>query len=84
MRIDRVGFNVGPSKQARFVKQVIPLLWRARKGLRLRGFIYYAVRDQQVYAGGKDFWGLHTGLRRLDGAAKAAYKSFRQATLQLR
>jgi hypothetical protein len=79
----RVGFNVGPANQARFVNEVIPVLWHNRRALKLRGFIYYALRDQQVYAGGKDFWGLHTGLRRLDGGPKAAWQSFQAAAASL-
>ena len=52
--------------------------------MKLRGAVYYAWRDQQVYAGGKNFWGLHTGLNRVNGTAKPALASFRKAALSLR
>ena len=32
--------------------------------LGLRGIVYFGLRDSPVYAGGSDFWGLHTGLLR--------------------
>ena len=40
--------------------------------------------DPEDYAGGRNFWGLHTGLNRLNGTAKPALASFRKAALSLR
>lgn len=49
-------------------------LYAARKALRLKGIAYFAWRDSSVYKGGKDFWGLHTGLLDRRGKAKPAMK----------
>ena len=37
-----------------------------------------------MYAGGKDFWGLHTGLYDHAGAPKPALKHFTKAAFSLR
>jgi hypothetical protein len=79
----RAAYTAGSNRQGRFISQALKGLWHARKRLKLRGAVYYAWRDQQVYAGGKNFWGLHTGLNRLNGTAKPALKSFRKAALGL-
>jgi len=80
----RAAYTAGSNRQGRFISQAIRGLWKARKHLKLRGAVYYAWRDQQVYAGGKNFWGLHTGLNRVNGTAKPALSSFRRAALSLR
>lgn len=49
-------------------------LTRARKQLKLRGIVYFAWRDSEIYAGGKDFWGLHTGLIDRQGRPKPALR----------
>ena len=59
-------------------------MWKARKRLKLRGAVYYAWRDQRVYAGGKHFWGLHTGLHRVNGRPKPAFRAFRSTVRSLR
>lgn len=78
------GRFVGVHGQARLVKQVFGGLARHRKHWRLRGIIYYAWKDAPVYPGGKDFWGLHTGLYAIDGAPKPAVRILRQVTRSLR
>jgi polysaccharide biosynthesis protein PslG len=80
----RRGFDVGPSRQAANIRRVIPLLWRYRRSLRLQGIVYYAMRDQRVYRGGKRFWGLHTGLKRRNGSHKPAFTAFEEAVASLR
>jgi hypothetical protein len=77
-------FTVGPKKQASYTAQAIKGLWKARFKLNLRGIVYYAWRDETVYSGGKDFWGLHTGLLNLNGQSKPALSSFRSAVASLR
>jgi hypothetical protein len=76
-------FTVGAKKQAAYTAQAIKGLWKARFRLNLRGIVYYAWRDESVYSGGKDFWGLHTGLLTLNGQSKPALASFRNAVASL-
>jgi polysaccharide biosynthesis protein PslG len=76
-------FTVG-KKQGPYTYQAIRSLWKARKRLHLRGIVYYDWRDQPVYAGGKNFWGLHTGLLTRNGQAKPALRWFMKAVASLR
>jgi polysaccharide biosynthesis protein PslG len=76
-------FTVGAKKQAAYTSQAIQGLWKARFKLNLRGIVYYAWRDESVYAGGKDFWGLHTGLLTLNGQPKPALTSFQNTVASL-
>jgi polysaccharide biosynthesis protein PslG len=76
-------FTVGPKRQGLYTAQAIEGLWKARKRLKLRGIVYYAWRDETVYSGGKDFWGLHTGLLQLNGQPKPALSSFSNAVHSL-
>jgi hypothetical protein len=80
----RARFTSGANNQGRFISTALKGLWKARKRLKLRGAVYYAWRDQPVYAGGRNFWGLHTGLTRMDGSAKPALSWFRRTALALR
>ncbi len=66
-------FDVGAKAQAAVITQTVAVLARNAKRLRLRGVVYYAWRDLPVYAGGKDFWGLHTGLLSQDGTPKPSH-----------
>jgi len=80
----RSPFRVGAAGQASRIKSAIPALAKAARKLRLRGFIYYSWRDGLPYAPNfKDFWGLHTGLLRINGTPKPAYNAFRQAVARL-
>jgi hypothetical protein len=76
-------FTVG-RKQGPYTYQAIRALWKARNRLNLRGIVYYDWRDQPVYAGGKNFWGLHTGLLTLNGQPKPALGWFKKAVASLR
>jgi polysaccharide biosynthesis protein PslG len=76
-------FTVGARKQAAYTSYAIKGLWKARYKLDLRGIVYYAWRDESVYAGGKDFWGLHTGLLTLNGQPKPALTSFQKTVASL-
>jgi hypothetical protein len=77
-------FRLGPGGQARAIARTIPLLYRARRSLKLRGIVYFGYRDANVYPGGKDFWGLHTGLRTRANRPKPALRAFRRAISGLR
>ena len=71
--------NVGEYEQAHLIGTVLPTLVQQARPLRLRGVIYYAWQDAPVYPGGRDFWGLHTGLLKRDGSTKSAYWRFTKA-----
>ncbi len=63
------------AKQARLVKKTFTKLAAQRKKLKLTGVAYYAWRDAPIPTdvnGGSDYWGLHTGLLRLDATPKPA------------
>lgn len=72
----RAPFDPGPAWQRALIGQTIPLLAQKARSLRLRGVVYYAWRDLPVYAGGRDFWGLHTGLVNKDGSPKPVLSLF--------
>jgi hypothetical protein len=76
-------FTVG-RKQGPYTYQAIRDLWKERHKLKLRGIVYYDWRDQPVYAGGKNFWGLHTGLLTMNGQPKPALAWFKKAVRSLR
>ena len=75
-------FIVGASRQARLITSSVRAIKRYRRRLRLRGFVYFSWKDARPYSG-KDLWGLHTGLLRLDGSRKPAYGAFARATGRL-
>ena len=78
-------FVVGSRGQARRITSSFAYLRRHRARLRLRGVVYYSWRDARPYPPQyKDMWGLHTGLLRLDGSPKPAYRAFRRAVRGLR
>jgi hypothetical protein len=76
-------FRVGKSGQAKRIGQAIAALKRNASALKLRGFFYFAWKDGKVYKGGKDFWGLHTGLLRKNGSRKPAFAAFKKAVAAL-
>ncbi len=71
--------TVGPKTQARLVKTAVRTLAARRERLKLRGVVYYAWRDARPYPGGRDFWGLHTGLVTRGGKAKPALRALGEA-----
>jgi hypothetical protein len=64
--------KVGSSGQAKNLSSVVDKLTKNRRKLKLRGLVYFSWRDAPPYAGGVDFWGLHTGLLNQDGSPKPA------------
>ncbi len=75
----RSSFTVGERRQAKLVLNTITTLAAEAGALRLRGVVYFNWRDSQPYSGKGDFWGLHTGLLRLDGTGKPALSTYFQA-----
>jgi hypothetical protein len=76
-------FRVGEARQAQLLEQTLLALARRRDELRIRGVVYFNWRDSTPYAGGRDFFGLHTGLLRLDGHAKPALSSYKKVAKRL-
>lgn len=79
----RNSFRLGAKGQANAIGEVLRTLHGQRAALNLRGVVYYNWRDARPYPGGKEFWGLHTGLLRKNGSAKPAYKAFQAAITAL-
>jgi polysaccharide biosynthesis protein PslG len=79
----KAAFRAGKSGQAKRIKQAVSALKSNASALKLRGFFYFAWKDGAVYKGGKDFWGLHTGLLRKNGTRKPAYAAFTKAVAKL-
>jgi polysaccharide biosynthesis protein PslG len=81
----RSRFRAGRRGQARLIQSAFRALERNRKRLRLRGVVYHSWMDGTPYAPHfKDFWGLHTGLLRLDGSPKPAFWVFQRTAKRLR
>jgi polysaccharide biosynthesis protein PslG len=76
-------FRVGAAGQAQRIRDTIAALKQSQSSLNLQGFFYFSWADGAVYAGGHDFWGLHTGLLRKDGSAKPAFAAFQTAVAAL-
>jgi hypothetical protein len=80
----RSRFRLGRRGQARMIAETFRALERERRRLRLRGVVYQSWKDGRPYAPRfNDFWGLHTGLLRLNGTPKPAFRSFRRTARQL-
>jgi hypothetical protein len=82
--VPRNSYTAGPRRQGKFIATALRGLWRARRYLKLKGVVYYSWRDQPVYEGGRPFWGLYTGLTRLDGSPKPALRTFQRTVSKLR
>jgi GH35 family endo-1,4-beta-xylanase len=79
----KAAFRAGKKGQAKRITQAVAALKKNTTALNLRGFFYFAWKDGAVYKGGKDFWGLHTGLLNKKGKAKPAYAAFKKAVASL-
>jgi hypothetical protein len=69
-------FRVSERRQAVLIRRTLAELARRRRDLRLRGVVYFNWRDSRPFAGGQDFFGLHTGLLRIDGSAKPGLAAY--------
>jgi hypothetical protein len=77
-------YNLGEAGQAELVKRVWAALVRKRDRLKLRGMTYFNWQDQNPYPPKyQDFFGLHTGLLRLDGSRKPALDAFSYAVRRM-
>ncbi|MFL5865806.1 MAG: hypothetical protein ACJ766_01745 [Thermoleophilaceae bacterium] len=81
----RSRFIVGAKGQASRIKSSIAYIRKARRRLKLRGFVYFSWRDAGAYPPAfQDLWGLHTGLLTRTGAQKPAFAAFQGAVRKLR
>ena len=76
-------YTPGLDGQAQRLQWMFRLVRDERRSLGIRGVVYYMWQDAPPYPGGKDFWGLHTGLHDLTGAEKPALAVFREHALSL-
>ncbi len=76
-------FTVGEQGQASRIRTALAELTSRRRELGLEGVVYFDWQDAPPYAGGRDFFGLHTGLLRQDGTAKPALSAFAEAAARL-
>ena len=77
------GHTVDESKQGRLIKSTYVKLAEQRKKLKIASVDYYAWRDAPPptdFGGGPDYWGLHTGLLRVDGTPKPALNAVLKAS----
>jgi polysaccharide biosynthesis protein PslG len=78
-------FTVGAQGQAKRIQAALTTLYDMRAQDRLSGVVYFGWRDGAPYAPAfKDFWGLHTGLLRLNGTPKPALRVFSDTVATLR
>jgi hypothetical protein len=77
-------FTVGERGQASRIGRALGELASRRRELGIQGVVYFDWQDAPPYAGGRDFFGLHTGLLRQDGSSKPALHAFSDAAARLR
>jgi plastocyanin len=73
--------TVGEDGQVMDIKCSLIKLALRRTALNIAGVMYYQWKDALPYS--RDFWGLHTGLVRLDGTRKPGYAAFAAAAAEL-
>ncbi len=77
-------FTVGEAGQAERIERSLVALARLRERLGIRGIVVFSWRDAPgPYPGGRDFFGLHTGLFDRAGRPKPAYDAFAEAARAL-
>jgi hypothetical protein len=72
-------FTADEAGQAASVRRAIRSLAGHRSELGIAGLVYYDWRDQRPSGEQRDFFGLHTGLLRIDGSPKAGLEAFAEA-----
>jgi hypothetical protein len=72
-------FTVSAARQGQLAAGLLREAAAQARRLGLRGVVYYSWRDVPPYPGGKDFWGLHTGLVARDNSVKPALTAFAAA-----
>ena len=75
-------FLVSEARQAELLERTCSR-WRAGARAAHSGVVYFNWRDSLPYAGGVDFFGLHTGLLRRNGRAKPALSAYKKVAKTL-
>ena len=76
-------FTVGAQGQASRLTQLFDEYRGQSERLGIRGLVYFNWKDSTPYAGGPDFWGLHTGLLDINGAEKPGFLAFERGVEKL-
>ena len=79
----RSDVTVGAPAQAALIRRSFAELGAKARPLGVRGIVYFNWQDAKPYAGGKDFWGLHTGLLDIEGRPKPALSAYTDAVRRL-
>ncbi|MBJ7332819.1 MAG: cellulase family glycosylhydrolase [Solirubrobacteraceae bacterium] len=73
------GHTYDETTQAQLIKNSLTKMIEQRHELQLRSAVYYDWIDLPPAPGEDDYWGLHTGILRVDGSAKPALAAIGQA-----
>lgn len=76
-------FTVTEARQAQLVGDLFRQGAARARELRLRGIVYYKWRDVPPFPGGRDFWGLYTGLVNRDNTVKPALSAYAAAAKEI-
>lgn len=76
-------FTVTEAQQARLVGDLFRQGAARAEAMKLRGIVYYKWRDVPPFPGGRDFWGLHTGLVKRDNSVKPALSAYAAAAKEI-
>jgi polysaccharide biosynthesis protein PslG len=71
-------FKTTERGQATKLRQALTALHRARRRNRIGLVSWFAWRDRRPIGAERDWWALHTGLRRIDGSPKPAWHELRR------
>ena len=69
-------FNVGPAAQAENIRRLFTSLVSQKDRLRLRGIVYWNLKDAPPYANRPDTWSQHTGLYDVNEQPKPARDAY--------
>ncbi len=72
-------YTVGVKGQAARTTGFLRSISKLRRKLNLRGIVYYNWRDGHPTRGRPDYWGLHCGLLKTDGASKPSFSAHQEA-----
>jgi hypothetical protein len=67
-------YTTSEGGQASYIRQLLASIKRVRVRQRIGLLVWFSISDRLPYAGEKDWWAIHTGLFRLDGAPKPAWQ----------
>lgn len=77
-------YTTTESGQAAAVRHALEDFGAHRKRLKLKSVVYYSWADLPPPPGSEDYWGLHTGLLRIDLSRKPALQAFKDAGAKIK